>query len=209
MHLKPVTFSKTKTSKSKRGFTLTEILTVITIIAILLGILIPSILSIQRKANRAKTEALFGKIINALTLYRKDNGAYPDLLGDLSNGDVVVNLNNSEQWTRFAEILSLSQPDGSAFENPKSCDLIGNFNSKYKRYFDLQLSELEEIGGAERLVDAFGNPHIYIVVDANLDGVINRSTLPNSPSKNLRQRIVIYTTDEGKDDFPEIQSWDS
>ncbi|MDA0348404.1 MAG: prepilin-type N-terminal cleavage/methylation domain-containing protein [Verrucomicrobia bacterium] len=208
MLLLPVTYSEAKASKSKRGFTLTELLTVIAIIVILLGILIPSILSIQRKANRAKTEALFGKIINAVTLYRTDNGAYPDLLGDLSNGDVVVNLNNSEQWARFTEILALSQPDGSAFENPKTRDLIRNFNPKYKRYFELQLSELETFGGAERLVDAFGNPHIYMVMDANLDGVIDRSALPNSPEKNLRQRIVIYTSDEGKDDFPEIQSWD-
>ena len=73
----------------------------------------------------------------------------------------------------------------------------------------MQLSELEEIAGSERLVDAFGNPHIYILMDTNLDGVIDGSALPNSPDKNLRQRIVIYTMDEGDDDYPEIQSWDS
>lgn len=195
--------------KPKRGFTLTELLTVIAIIAILLGILIPGVLSIQKNAKRKKTEALFGKVINSLTLYRKDHGAYPDLSGTLKDGDVLVNLNNADQWNRFAEILALSQPDGSAFDNPEERSLIREQNPKYRRYFDLQLSELEAVGGVERLVDAFGNPHIYVVMDADLDGSIDQGTLPSSVNKDLRQRIVVFTTDEGKDDFPEIRSWDS
>lgn len=196
-------------SAKNRGFTLTEIVTVIAIIVILLGILIPSVLSIQRKAKRAQTEALFGKIIEALTLYRKDNGAYPDFSGSISNGDYVINLNNADQWQRFTEIMALSNTDGSSIDNLNTNSQIKKANPKLKRYFDLQLSEIEKVGGADRLVDAFGNPHIYIVVDANLDGKIDHNALPGDESKDLRQRIVVYTTDEGKDDFPEIQSWDS
>lgn len=195
--------------KPKRGFTLTELLTVIAIIAILFGILIPGVFSIQKNAKRKKTEALFGKVINSLALYRKDHGAYPDLSGTLEDGDVVVNLNNADQWNRFAEILALSQPDGSAFDNLEERSLIREQNPKYRRYFDLQLSELEIVGGGERLVDAFGNPQIFVVMDADLDGMISQSTLPDSVDKKLRQRIVVYTTDEGKNDFPEIRSWDS
>ncbi len=195
--------------KMKRGFTLTELLTVIAIIAILLGILIPGVLSIQKNAKRKKTEALFGKVINSLTLYRKDHGAYPDLSGTLKGGDIIVNLNNVDQWSRFTEILALSQPDGSAFDSPEERSLIREQNPKYRRYFDLQLSELEAIAGAERLVDAFGNPHIYVVMDADLDGSIDQGTLPDSVDKDLRQRIVVFTKDEGEDDFPEVRSWDS
>jgi prepilin-type N-terminal cleavage/methylation domain-containing protein len=200
---------KSGSVESKEGFTLTELLTVITIIVILLGILIPGVLSIQKGAKRKQTEALFGKIINSLTLYRKDHGAYPDLSGELKKGDVIVDLNNAEQWNRFAEILALSQADGSAFANPEERSLIREQNPKMRRYFDLQLAELESDGGGQRLVDAFGNPHIYVVMDADLDGVVDKDLLRDSVDRNLRQRIVVFTTDEGDEDFPEIRSWES
>ncbi|QXD23385.1 prepilin-type N-terminal cleavage/methylation domain-containing protein [Opitutia bacterium ISCC 51] len=195
--------------KRRQGFTIVELITVIAIISILLGLLISAVFGIQNKAKRAKTEALFGKLITSLTVYRKDNGAYPDIGTNSDSGDRVIDLNNGDQWQRFSEIMALSLPDGSAIEDPQSDPDLKKTNPKLKRYFDLQLSELEDLGGGERLVDAFGNPHIYIVVDANLDGRINKASLPDSAKKDLRQRIVIYTTDEEKDDYPELKSWDS
>ena len=195
----------TKSGK-KHGFTIVELVTVIAIVTILLGLLLSAVFGINNKAKRAKSEALFGKLITSLTAYRKDNGAYPDIGSGAESGDRVIALNNSEQWQQFAEIMALSFPDGSAIENVQSNADLKKSNPKLKRYFDLQLSELD---GGDRLVDAFGNPNIYIVVDANLDGRIKRASLPESADKDLRQRIVIYTTDEGDDDFPELKSWDS
>ena len=165
---------------SKKGFTLIEIVTVVTIIVILLGILVPAILSIQKKAKVTQSEVLFIRLINSLTLYRKDNGAYPDVSGPVSGGDVVINLNNSDQWKRFAEVMALCLPDGSDIENPQDNAEIKLANPKLKRYFDFQLSKLETVAVADRLVDAFGNPHIFIVVDADLNGSIKRESMPDS-----------------------------
>ena len=200
---------KNRAVKDRRGFSIVELVTVIAIITILLGLFISAVFGIQNKAKRAKSEALFGKLITSLTAYRKDNGAYPDIGMDSESGDRVMSLNNAEHWQRFAEIMALSLPDGTAIENPQSQADLKKWNPKLKRYFDLQLSELDEADGSERLVDAFGNPHIYIVVDANLDGRIGQASLPDTAKKDLRQRIVIFTTDEGDDDYPELQSWDS
>ncbi|MDA9763793.1 type II secretion system GspH family protein [Opitutales bacterium] len=195
--------------KSRQGFTIVELITVIAIISILFGLLISAVFGIQNKAKRAKSEALFGKLITSLTVYRKDNGAYPDIGTNSDSEDRVIDLNNGDQWKRLAEIMSLSLPDGSAIEDPQSDLDLKKANPKLKRYFDLQLSELDNLGGGERLVDAFGNSHINIVLDANLDGRIKKASLPDSAKKDLRQRIVIYTTDEEKDDYPELKSWDS
>jgi prepilin-type N-terminal cleavage/methylation domain-containing protein len=195
--------------RNRKGFTLIELVTVITIIVILMSLLVTAVLGIQKKAKVAKSEALFGKLINSLTLYRKDNGGYPDVGGVLAGGDVTIDLDNSEQWKRFMETMALSLPDGSAIENPQDNNSLKKTNPKLKRYFDLQLSELESINGEDRLVDAFGNHQIYVVVDADLDGSISRESLPGSEKKDLRQRIVVYTTDEGNDGFPELHSWDS
>ena len=200
---------KFRMRKSHQGFTIVELVTVIAIISILLGLLISAVFGIQNKAKRAKSEALFGKLITSLSAYRKDNGAYPNIGNSSDSGDRVIDLNNDEEWKLFAEIMALSLPDGSVIENPQTNQSLKKSNPKLKRYFDLQLSELDKIGGSERLVDAFGNPQIYIVVDANLDGRIKAASLPASAKKDLRQRIVIYTTDEEDDDFPELKSWDS
>lgn len=192
-----------------KGFTIVELVTVIAIITILLALLLSAVFGIQNKAKRAKSEALFGKLITSLTDYRRDYGAYPDVGNATEAGDRVIALNDSGQWERFVEIMALSMPDGSAIDNPQSNADLRVQNAKLKRYFDLQLSELEEINGGDRLVDAFGNPNIYVVVDADLDGRIRRASLPESEDRDLRQRIVVYTTDEGDDDFPELKSWDS
>jgi prepilin-type N-terminal cleavage/methylation domain-containing protein len=201
--------SSVKFSRKPRGFTIVEVVTVIAIITILLSLLISAVLGIQNKAKRAKSEALFGKLITSLAAYRKDYGAYPNIGTGSESGDMLIDLNNGEQWERFAQIMALSLPDGSVIENPQNDAALKKSDPKMKRYFDLQLAELEKIDGGDRLVDAFGNPHIYIVVDADLDGRIKRSHLPDSAKKDLRQRIVIYTTDDEDDDFPELQSWDS
>lgn len=195
--------------KCRLGFTLVELVTVITIIVILGSLVAASILSIQRKAKRAQSEAVFGKLIFSITQSRKDHAAYPDFGGSLKGGDVVICLKKANQWSRFAEIMALSQPDGIVFENPKNQSLVNQYNPKLKRYYDLQLGELETMDGADRLVDGFGNPNFYVVVDANLDGKIDEACLPESESRTIRQRIVVYTTDEDRDDFPELKSWDS
>lgn len=191
------------------GFTLIEVITVIAILIILAGILIPSILSVQNRAKRAQTEALFGKIVNSLTLYYQDHGGYPDFSGNLSNGDVIVELNNSEQWRAFTGILAMSRPDGSAFENPQNEPLIKKFNPKRKRYFDLQLKELASLQGNSGLVDGFGNPNIVVVVDADLDLRIREENLPGSAGRDLRQPVAVYTRNTARSNFPEITSWDS
>lgn len=192
-----------------RGFTIVELVTVIAIVTILLGLSISAVLGIHNKAKRAESEALFGKLITSFAAYRKDNGAFPNIGTNTESGDRLIALNDAGQWEQFAEIMALSLPDGSAIENPQSDPDLKKWNPKMKRYFDLQLSELEEINGSDRLVDAFGNSHIYVVLDADMDGRIRRAGLPESERKDLRQRIVIYTTDETGDDFPEMNSWDS
>lgn len=60
-----------------KGFTLAEILTVITIIAIMLGILLPALNQIKKIALNAKQKAQNGSIEIGLNLYKNDFGEYP------------------------------------------------------------------------------------------------------------------------------------
>ncbi len=63
---------------ARRGFTLIELLVVIAIIAVLIGILIPSLSFAREMANRATCSANLSGIGKAITLYAAmENDAYP------------------------------------------------------------------------------------------------------------------------------------
>lgn len=61
----------------QRGFTLIEILVVITILAILGALVVPKIMSRPDEARIVAAKHDIGSIVQALKLYRLDNGTYP------------------------------------------------------------------------------------------------------------------------------------
>ena len=63
--------------REKTGFTLVELLTVLAIVAILIGLLIPSLTLIRNTAREAKQKAQLTEIGLALTAFRNDYGDYP------------------------------------------------------------------------------------------------------------------------------------
>jgi general secretion pathway protein G len=60
-----------------RGFTLIEILVVIVILGILAGLIVPRIMDRPDQARVVAAKADIQAIMNALKLYRLDNGTYP------------------------------------------------------------------------------------------------------------------------------------
>src|SRR6188768_4564534 len=59
------------------GFTLIEVLVVVMILGILAAIVVPRIMDRPDEAKRVAAKADIGSIVQALKLYRLDNGAYP------------------------------------------------------------------------------------------------------------------------------------
>src|SRR5258706_14024719 len=60
-----------------RGFTLIEVLVVVAILGILAAIVVPQIMNRPDEAKRVAAKADIGAIVQALKLYRLDNGFYP------------------------------------------------------------------------------------------------------------------------------------
>lgn len=69
----------------KFGFTVVELLTVVTVIAILLGLLIPALNMVRSSAKEAKQMAQFAVIDQTLMAFRNDHGFYPP--SDNADGD--------------------------------------------------------------------------------------------------------------------------
>ena len=61
----------------RRGFTLIEVLVVVAILGILAAIVVPRIMDRPDEAKRVAAKADIGAIVQALKLYRLDNGGYP------------------------------------------------------------------------------------------------------------------------------------
>jgi general secretion pathway protein G len=61
----------------RSGFTLIEVLVVVAILGILAAIVVPRIMDRPDEAKRVAARADIGAIVQALKLYRLDNGGYP------------------------------------------------------------------------------------------------------------------------------------
>jgi type II secretion system protein G len=71
------------TLKTRRGFTLIELMIVIIVIAILALIVIPKLASASRKAKESTMRANLNMVRNALEQFQSDTGYYPNELEDL------------------------------------------------------------------------------------------------------------------------------
>jgi general secretion pathway protein G len=63
--------------RRQRGFTLIEIMVVIAIIGILAALIVPKIMSRPDQARRVAAQQDIATVMQALKLYRLDNGRYP------------------------------------------------------------------------------------------------------------------------------------
>ena len=116
-------------NRSKRGFTLTELMLVVVIIGILAALVIPKIAGNSDRARRTAAIAdINGGIKSALGQYEVDNGNYPKSLQDL-----VVAPGNAKNWhgPYFDSAKLPVDPWGNAYiyyypgkHNPSGYDLL-------------------------------------------------------------------------------------
>lgn len=105
-----------------KGFTLIELMIVITIIAILAGILVPNFLKARSQGYLVACKSNCKNIATSLELYAGDNlGHYPpagNFQSSLTSGNYLRNIPNcpaTGRDTYSASFVSNSAPDGFSF----------------------------------------------------------------------------------------------
>jgi prepilin-type N-terminal cleavage/methylation domain-containing protein len=74
---------------NKFGFTLVELLVVVSIIGLLSGMVVISIKNVKAKARDSQRLSDMSTIVTALNMYHNDNNAYPIFDGYITNADVL------------------------------------------------------------------------------------------------------------------------
>lgn len=167
----------------RRGFTLIELLTVIAIIAVLAGILIPTVSSVRVSAKRAETKVRFSQWASAMEQFRQEYGYYPAIDG----GGTANKVNPA----RFAGALTGRKLDGVTFVSNTDADLAGN--KRMIAFYALSERELNSTRTA--LVDAFGNTDFAVYYDKDGDGRITvADAAPGSPVSVVGESGVVQPT---------------
>lgn len=195
----------------RRNFTLVEILTVIAIIAILMGLLLPVMSTAQRKGKENKARAAIQSIKFAIEQYENDYGILP-VIGTpkigTDPGDSVINpsISDSENNTfkitgesdsaydRLMEILTLAKAsDGTAYTGA---------NSKKIRYIEAPANKVKDVKKNEGyfILDPWGRRY-GIVIDNNYDGMIGNGGSASDRTfdegvktgQKLRAKVAVFS----------------
>lgn len=87
-----------KRNYQNRGFTIVELLTVMAVIAMLIGLLVPALSLVMRHAKDTRQKAQFHSISVALEMFKNAEGDYPDS-SEINQGSYITGAQ------RFAEAL--------------------------------------------------------------------------------------------------------
>ena len=98
--------------KKEKGFTLVELLIVISIIGVLATLLMANFIGIRQRARDAQRKADLRQIQSALEIYRSDQGAYPTTIPNCSSSIKSPDCNTSV----YIQTVP-SDPMGSSYYN--------------------------------------------------------------------------------------------
>jgi len=157
--------------KRLRGFTLLELLTVITIIIILAGLILAGAGFAQQKAARDRASAEIAALSVALESYKADNGEYPR--SALTDAMAITVTTGS--GAKNVSLFLYKELSGDRVVDRKT-------DADAKRYFEFKPDMLIPATGTtvEYITDPFGNAYGYSTIYAATSG-----TSGNNPTYDL------------------------
>jgi prepilin-type N-terminal cleavage/methylation domain-containing protein len=192
--------------RTARAFTLIELLTVIAIIAILMGLLFPAIGLVKEQANKARAKNDVSNIVTAVRTYNVEYGKYPSvaesgkksdpggavedvICGDSATGAEVSNSALFNTLRAIPEGLNAEPVHG---RNPKKIVFFeGRAVSNLKQPRGGFVDNAGAGGDKGSFYDPWGRQYT-IVIDQNYNNVLNL------------QNLYTDFTDAAKDDTDDI-----
>ena len=190
-----------RAARARDGFTILELLTVMAIIAILLGILVGGAGTVRRSALKAKTRSQFNQYAIAYEQFRAEYGYYPtmDAAGDRFDlrGDNEVFIQTLSGRTRTGEAATESY----AREANRHRISLYEFSAAEFSADSLNICGEQVAEGA--IVDAFGNPHISVIVDSDGDGIVI-----GEKEERINAGAIFFSSRRGCNEWQDVKSWE-
>lgn len=191
-------------NKNKKAFTLVELLIVVGIIGVLVSVLMPAMSTAQKRTSIMKTRNFLVAMSTALEQYQSEYGFFPEFLTQKDR----INLDDGNNSEYMVKTLTGVNPDGMKLSVADK----RAYNRKAARFIDFNNDNLVQPEGSTqwKLVDAFGNPNIYVCVDGDSNGFIKlglpsvsdgltseevREQVPNS-SMGVRAKVLMFTLEK-------------
>jgi len=152
--------------RNRAGFTLIELLTVIAIIGILAGIIIPTVSMVKVNANKTRSKIMLGQWVTSMGLFKNEYGYYPQ----------IASGNKVDPELFFGALTGKTYSGGTA----DAGKLAGN--TKKLSFYSAADAEVTSTAAGDTvngsLKDAFGNTEFACFIDSNNDGIVNNQDTP-------------------------------
>ncbi len=190
----------------RRGLTLVELLAVIAILSLLITVLVPAVGTVRRSVAKSATRSQFTQYLMAYEAFRAETGFYPSM--GVHGAEFALEGHNDV----FVETLSGRDRAGG----PSRHLYAVQANPRRILFHHFGENEFAREGSphAGQLVDGLGNPHLHVVIDRDLDGIVEPSdfeALPHAerPAGPLRGGVFFYSANPaGNPDWDVLKSWE-
>ncbi len=152
--------------KQQRVFTLVELLTAMAIIAVLMGIMLPAIGQVKKKAKISKAKTEIQSIVNAIKLFESTYGYLPFKASELTNAEGAMASGN------YTILINCLQ--GNHTKNPR----------------DIRMLEVDTKQGEGVMRDPWENAY-QVALDTDYDGNIDDTT--NGPFEKVYSGIAVWS----------------
>ncbi len=181
-----------------RGFTLVELLVVITIIALLAGLLLPAVLNAIKKAEMTKAKGEVSALANAVDAYYHEYSKYPgqtaataDYLYNSTPQDYIFLVatlrgTNITTWSTSGNQAGLSNPKQIAFLSVDERSIATNGTYQYQ------------------FVDPWGVPY-NVIADWNFDNKIDNPAKQADGMNVYNKGVAVWSA--GPSTNNSLRSW--